>query len=124
MYKSYKKDVEEALDKGKVNGLIKAGMFLQGASSLLSAVDTGRLRASITYVVDENIGKIGRDKKGVTHSKDKPTGKGNKDTLYYGSNVEYAPKQEKIKSFLKSPLFNHKSKIQEMIQKEVERSLK
>ncbi len=123
-YKSNKKDVEKALHKGTKNGLIKVGLFLQGAASLLSPVDTGRLRASITYVVEDVIGDVKRDKNGVKHPDDKPNGTVKRNTLHFGSNVDYAPFQEKQNPFLEPAIKKAKRKIEDIINSSIEKELK
>jgi hypothetical protein len=83
---------------------------------LLAPVDTGRLRASITFATPDEIGKVGHKAKGY-----EPTGK-TKDTLHVGTNVEYAPAMElgqNRKPFLKPAIANNVSKIKEIIAKEM-----
>lgn len=85
-------------------------------------VDTGRLRASMSFITNK------RQQKGVpvkeTQSKDFLSGRANKDELIVGSNVEYAEKQELTNrkgDFLRPSLLEHKDTYQniaEMVFKE------
>lgn len=52
-FKSSLKEVTNALSDSEEKALIKIGMILQGASKLLTPVDTGTLRDSIEYEVDK-----------------------------------------------------------------------
>lgn len=128
MYKSYKKDVEKAMKHGYENGLIKVGLLMQriGAEILtkFGHVDTGRLRASLTYVVGYKVGKLGRDKRGVKHSQDKPKGRVRDKELHVGTNVEYAAKIERLHSFIKNPVKLNIKKINEILNESMEEALK
>ena len=74
--------------------LTKIGIKAEAFAAKEAPVDTGRLRGSITYLVDD-------------------------DTMFLGTNVEYAIYQEfgtryqKGKSFLRPAIMNH---VQEYIQ--------
>lgn len=52
-FKSNKKAVIDALTRGEKAALEAIGVFVDGAASLRSPVDTGNLRASITHQVNE-----------------------------------------------------------------------
>lgn len=110
------KEAKQAIEKARNKGYLAVGLFLQGISSLLSPVDTGRLRASITFATPEEIGKVGAKAKG-----DQPTGKTD-NTLQLGTNVEYAPEMElgrKARPFLKPAIANNIGKIKEIMAKEM-----
>lgn len=128
MFKSYKRDVEKAIEEGIRDGLNLVGLQLQAQASRnitnQGQVDTGRMRASITYVTEDVKGKIASDNKGITHNSDKASGKAPKKSLYIGSNVEYAPQQEKRNSFIKRAVTQQKNNISKLINGAIERSLK
>jgi hypothetical protein len=110
------KEAKKAVNKARDRGYLSVGLFLQGISTLLAPVDTGRLRASITFATPEETGKVGAKAKGY-----EPTGK-TKDTLQLGTNVEYAPDMElgkHRKPFLKPAIANNISKIKEIMAKEM-----
>lgn len=67
-YENHTEEVLEALGTATVNALVKCGLVAEGYAKKLCPVDTGRLRNSITFNVDE----------------DEPA-------VYIGTNVEYAP---------------------------------
>lgn len=93
--------------KSELESRVRAALEAIGATAETYAkkgapVDTGRLRNSISHAVDEN-------------------------TVYIGTNVEYAPYQElgtsssegkeliKPKHFLKNAVMNHKTKYKRII---------
>ena len=69
-----------------VEGSVNA---ISGRYDIAPAVDTGRLRASISFITPTDSGDSGEAN---THSKagDKLTGKAEKNSVVVGSNVEYA----------------------------------
>ena len=83
MYKSNRTAVEKAISESNEASLLILGEMLQRWSTLLCAVDTGRLKNSITYATSNGIGPF----KGLVI--DKPSGKAPKDTVQIGTNVEY-----------------------------------
>ena len=67
-YKDNTDEVLSALEKAKKRGLEAIGLVAEGHAKKITPVDTGRLRNSITHEVD-----------------------GRTDTVYIGTNTEYAP---------------------------------
>lgn len=89
-------EVRRALEKALELGLETIGMVAEThakeAITCHGAVDTGRLRNSITYAVKKREGEIVayRDNEGAGY--EQAIGYGvKKDEVYIGTNVEYAP---------------------------------
>ena len=126
-YKSYKKDVEKAIQSGIKKGLELIGMDLVSyASKTITKngnIDTGRLRASIASAVDTDIQK-NKEYFGDINPKDMPHGKLPKNVLQYGSNVKYAPKIERDYPFLKPALTKNKNIYQKYLNEMIEEALK
>ena len=76
------KEVLAAFESQKKRGLMAIGEAAVGHAKEDTPVDTGRLRNSEDYAVEEN-------------------------DVYIGTNVEYAPVQENIHHFLKNAAANH-----------------
>jgi HK97 gp10 family phage protein len=82
MFKSNRKNVEKALSQAEKTVLLGIGEFVEGQAKLLAPVDTGNLRGSITYQVNEG-----------NHS------------VQIGTNVEYGIFIEKSTSRMKGQPF-------------------
>ena len=90
------KEIEKELEKDMERCLYAMGVLaVEGAVTAISsgetqAVDTGRLRASISFVTAG--GQKGTSGQGSTESKsgDELSGKAQKESVIVGSNVEYA----------------------------------
>jgi hypothetical protein len=91
------KEVLEALEKAKIRGLTAIGMTAEGHAkkkiTQAKAVDTGRLRNSITFAVSgesANISSYSGDhgEEGGTYSGTAPNDK--EKAVYIGTGVEYA----------------------------------
>lgn len=63
---------------------------ISGNAGIPSAVDTGRLRASISYILPDGEQGSKEDNSKNQHAGDKLSGKADKDSVFVGSNVEYA----------------------------------
>ena len=96
-YKDNTNEVLSALEKAKVRGLTAIGMTAEGHAKKkikqAKAVDTGRLRNSITFAVSgesANISSYSGDhgEKGGTYSGAAPNDK--EKAVYIGTGVEYA----------------------------------
>lgn len=71
------------------------GLVAENYSKRLCPVDTGRLRNSITHATSENMGQNSyTDKSGTRYDDGAAKQKPEEYTVYIGTNVEYAPKQE------------------------------
>lgn len=118
-YKSYKKEVEQAIKDAMETSLEAVGLEAQRDVTLRitdnKQVDTGRMRASVTYVAGGKLGTVSADNEGVTHGEDNPRGNLPKDTLHIGTNVRYAPKQEKKKPFLTPVVKNNMKRYTDMM---------
>jgi len=128
MVKIYLDEVSSAIEEGIKEGLNLVGLQLQSQAirniTNQGQVDSGRMRASITYVTEDVKGEIASDNKGVTHNKDRASGSAPTKSLYIGSNVEYAPQQEKVNSFIERAVTQQKSNIGKLMNEAMERSLK
>lgn len=96
-YKDNTDEVLSALDKAKIRGLTAIGMTAEGHAkkkiTQAKAVDTGRLRNSITFAVSgesANISSYSGDhgEEGGTYSGTAPNDK--EKAVYIGTGVEYA----------------------------------
>lgn len=92
-------EVLEALERAKQNALTAIGMEAETYAKKNTPVDTGRLRNSITFVTKKNEGttrsynytvKVDGKKMKITDTTVIGTG-AEKDSVYIGTNVEYAP---------------------------------
>ncbi|HSH36082.1 hypothetical protein [Schnuerera sp.] len=119
-YKSYKKEILEAIKEASETSLEAVGLEAQRDVTLKitgnKQVDTGRMRASVTYVAGDKKGQVTADLQGNIHSEDNPQGQLSKDTLHIGSNVKYAPKQEKTRPFLEPTVKNNMKRYSDMMQ--------
>lgn len=127
MYKSYKKDVKKALSKSYHDALYKIGLDWQRFASIIITgngnVDTGRLRASIAFVVGDTVGR-NKQYNGDIDSKDIPKGKTAENVLQIGTNVKYAPSIEKKYPFLKPAFMMNKKVYQKILDDTIEGELK
>lgn len=98
--------VIRAINQAKARALEKIGLVAEGYAKKLCPVDTGRLRNSITHVVD-----IGFD------------------SVYIGTNVEYGPyvelgtarrQQKDAQPFLRPAAQNHASKYRAILKAELQ----
>jgi osmotically-inducible protein OsmY len=91
------KEVLSAMEKAIERGLVAVGMTAEGhAKKYETAVDTGRLRNSITWALSgeeantkEYEYKVGEETKKGTYQGTAPIDR--QKAVYIGSNVEYAP---------------------------------
>ena len=126
------KAVLEALDKQIERALIAVGHAAESNAKQhitdMKAVDTGRLRGSITWATRSNEGKeyTYKDKDGKQFS-DK-IGKGaEKNAVYIGTNVEYAPYIELGSSgrsprpFLKKASTEHSEEYKKLVKEALEK---
>lgn len=89
-------------------GLKGIGETAVGYAMENAPVVTGRLKNSITYATEGYGGKgTYSDDQGNSYSDASANGTPEKNTVYIGSNVEYAPVQENIHHFLKNAAANH-----------------
>lgn len=92
-------EVKKAFDAAIPPALEAVGLTAEGYAKLLCPVDTGRLRNSISHVVDES-----------------------EKAVYIGTNVEYAPYVEmgtsktKAQPFLKPAATNHTDEYRRIIE--------
>ncbi len=98
MYKSYRTEVDEKIKKASTKSLIAVGLFLVGKMKWLVPVDTGRLKSSLNYDVEDK-------------------------SLYFGSGevdgqpVYYATFAEKNRPFIKPSVFNNTNDISRIVNK-------
>lgn len=117
-----KEAIEKALYVMGVNAVEGATDAISGKYSIESAVDTGRLRASISFITPTQKGDNGKDvpNSGVD---DKLYGKAEENSVVVGSNVEYAEYVHNGTSrmdgrpFLREGIDQVKDKMQEQVTK-------
>lgn len=119
-YKSYKDDVLKRIKEASMTSLEATGQEAQRDVILKvtnnKQVDTGRMRASVTYIAGKKRGNVMPDLLGKVHSEDSPRGSLPEDTLHIGTNVHYAIWQEKKNPFLAPTIKNNIKKYTDMIQ--------
>lgn len=127
---SNSKIVFDALEEAKERALYAIGIkavegsvdAITGKYNIPSAVDTGRLRASISFITETESGDSGMS---VPSSapKDKLSGKAEKNTVIVGSNVEYAEyvhngtSRMAARPFLREGIDQTKDKMEEQVRK-------
>ena len=86
------REVLEDLARKKPKALEMIGLTAEGYAKRLCAVDTGRLRNSITHATSTS-GGIGtyNDNEGNRYSDASAKSTPEEDSVYIGTNVEYAP---------------------------------
>ena len=78
--------------KKKAKALEMVGLVAEGYAKRLCAVDTGRLRNSITHATKQNLGPTNyTDNNGTPYSDAVAKTTPESDAVYIGTNVEYAP---------------------------------
>ena len=87
-----RKKMEDALYVMGVNSVEGASEAISGASGIAPAVDTGRLRASISFITPtrEGANKVSTKEAAVLQPGDQLKGSADENTVVVGSNVEYA----------------------------------
>ena len=127
---SNSKIVFDALEEANERALYAIGIkavegsvdAITGKYNIPSAVDTGRLRASISFITETESGDSGMS---VPSSapKDKLSGKAEKNTVIVGSNVEYAEyvhngtSRMAARPFLREGIDQTKDKMEEQVRK-------
>jgi HK97 gp10 family phage protein len=107
-------EILKAFEQATERGLEKIGLVAEGYAKRLCAVDTGRLRNSITHATAAYLG-VGtyQDNKGNTFADATANGTPEENAVYIGTNVEYAPYMEmgtvrtKAQPFLKPAATEH-----------------
>lgn len=96
---------------------------ISGKYDIAPAVDTGRLRASISFITPTDKGGSGQLKPKNAQAGDELTGKAEQNTVVVGSNVEYAEKVHNGDSkmaerpFLREGIDKTKDKMREQVTK-------
>ena len=96
---------------------------ISGRYDIKPAVDTGRLRASISFITPTDKGGSGQPKPANAKAGDELTGTAEQNTVVVGSNVEYAEKIHNGDSkmagrpFLREGIDKTKGKMQEQAEK-------
>lgn len=128
---SNSKIVFDALEEEKERALYAIGIkAVEGSVDAISgkydidpAVDTGRLRASISFITPTEQGGSGMMKPKNAQTGDELTGKAEQNTVVVGSNVEYAEKVHNGDSkmagrpFLREGIDKTKDKMREQVTK-------
>ena len=117
-----KRDTERALYAMGVKSVEGAVEAISGGYGLDPAVDTGRLRASISFITPEDKGDGGQSSANE-QAGDKLEGSAEQNTTIVGSNVEYASYVHNGTSrmagrpFLREGIDRNKKQMQEQIEK-------
>lgn len=96
---------------------------ISGRYDIKPAVDTGRLRASISFITPTDKGGSGQPKPANAQAGDELTGTAEQNTVVVGSNVEYAEKVHNgdskmaARPFLREGIDKTKDKMQEQAEK-------
>ena len=96
---------------------------ISGRYDIKPAVDTGRLRASISFITPTDKGGSGQPKPANAQAGDELTGTADKNTVVVGSNVDYAEKIHNGNSkmagrpFLREGIDKTKDQMQEQAEK-------
>lgn len=87
-----RKKMEDALYIMGVNSVEGANEAISGASGIAPAIDTGRLRASISFITPtrEGANKVSTKEAAALQPGDQLKGSADENTVVVGSNVEYA----------------------------------
>ena len=87
-----RKKMEDALYIMGVNSVEGANEAISGASGIAPAIDTGRLRASISFITPtrEGANKVSAEEAAKLKVGDTLKGSADENTVVVGSNVEYA----------------------------------
>ena len=120
-------DLGEAMERAlyaigvkAVEGSVDA---ISGRYDIKPAVDTGRLRASISFITPTDKGGSGQPKPANAQAGDELTGTAEQNTVVVGSNVEYAEKVHNGDSkmagrpFITEGISKTKDKMQEQAEK-------
>lgn len=107
-------------EDAKQQALNKIGLAAEGYAKRLAPVDTGRLRASITYATVTQQGQPGSEaKEGDAQMHAVP----DKDAVYLGTNVEYAiyqefgtKKQPKGKHYIGRAISDHSKEYKTLVE--------
>lgn len=109
-----------AIGVNAVEGSVDA---ISGRYDINPAVDTGRLRASISFITPTDKGDSGQPKPANAKAGDELTGAAEQNTVVVGSNVEYAEKVHNgdskmaARPFLREGIDKTKDKMQEQVTK-------
>lgn len=120
-------DLGEAMERAlyaigvkAVEGSVDA---ISGRYDIKPAVDTGRLRASISFITPTDKGGSGQPKPANAQAGDELTGTAEENSVVVGSNVEYAEKVHNGDSkmpgrpFITEGISKTKDKMQEQVEK-------
>ena len=125
----YSDDVLKQLEEVKAVILEELGMTMESFAKMHeTAVDTGRLRNSITYSTTARAGEVFEYKDDSQQTYTYTFGdSGDDDAVYVGTNVEYAPQIEffggkngRGKHFLEKALKDHKDVYNSIIKKHLD----
>ena len=119
----FEKAVERALYAIGVKAVEGSVDAISGKYDTAPAVDTGRLRASISFITPTQKGDSGQPKPANAQAGDELTGTAEQNTVVVGSNVEYAEPVHNGTSkmagrpFLREGIDKTKDKMQEQAEK-------
>lgn len=120
-------EVLDGIEQAKARALEKIGLVAEGYAKRLCPVDTGRLRNSITHATTTYPGAGAyRDNKGNMFNDATANGTPEKDTVYIGTNVEYAVYVEMgtvntpAQPYLKPAAADHMEKYRSILKSELQ----
>lgn len=128
-YTSHRAEIDRDIDRGLLAGLSAAGAFVEGEAAQIITdnrnIDTGRLRGSITYSIDNQTSAT----KSPASATDAVSKESRKDTVVIGTNVQYAEFIEyairgKGKPFLRPAVDNNRRLIERIITAELNKGLR
>ncbi len=123
--KDNSKYFKDALPIQIERALVSVGMRAERYAKERCPVDTGRLRNSITYATAKTQSKGNEDKDGAKASAEDMAqhGSAEPDSVYIGTNVEYAERielggsKQAPKGFLRPAAFEHGEEYRELVKK-------
>lgn len=120
---TFEKEAERALYAIGVKAVEGSVDAISGRYDIKPAVDTGRLRASISFITPTQKGGSGQPKPANAQAGDDLTGTAEENSVVVGSNVEYAEKVHNgdskmaARPFLREGIDRTKDQMQEQVDK-------
>lgn len=103
-------------DEAKQQALYKIGLAAEGYAKRLAPVDTGRLRNSITFATQTASGAGSEDRRNTVPGDYHPNGTPDANSVYIGTNVEYAVIQELKHNYIRNAVENHINEYRTLIE--------
>lgn len=113
-------EVLSAFEKAIEKASTEIGMTAESYAKVLTPVDTGRLRNSITYATKHHSGLSHSYSDNNRQHFTQEVGNVEKNDVYIGTNVEYAPFQETKVHFLKHAAADHTDEYKAFLKEAME----